>query len=502
MRFPVLWVICGCIAACGDQTFESLPASLVATVAEPPGANCAAGGEAIESGVDHNANGVLDASEITATSYVCAGVGGSVTLVGVVVEPPGAHCANGGQAIETGFDTNGNGVLDPSEVSQTSYVCAGTNGQESLIRIDPEQAGAHCSTGGSAIHIGIDTNDDAMLEDSEIQSTTYVCHPTNPTIIDGSFIVSNSVDAAQLVGVTTITGDLTINAVGLTSIDLSSLQTVEGALTFTTFSGTTLAMPALTSAGSISFSGTTMPVALELPVLTTTGYLYLGGYGFAAMTFPALTTISESLFVSYSNVLATLSLPVLTTVQSITVTNCPMITSLDFRHVTTTSDVQITNDTNLASLSLHVTSVHALVLLHDPALTALDLSSLTTVGDRLDLEYLTALESLDLSSLTSIGGPLYFSRNDALDTLAFPALTSVASTIAQGVPVQINFNATLTSLTAPVWTSFGALPGTNAVQIYVNDCPLLANCELQALADQVGSFSPFFSNNDFSATCP
>src|SRR5664279_1428650 len=118
--------------ACGDQR-AVVASSLVAAVAEPAGANCAAGGEAIEIGVDRNANGVLDPSEITATTYVCAppaGAPGSSTLVDVVAEPPGAHCANGGQAIETGVDANGNGMLDAVEVSQVSYVCAGADGTE------------------------------------------------------------------------------------------------------------------------------------------------------------------------------------------------------------------------------------------------------------------------------------------------------------------------------------------------------------------------------------
>ncbi|MGE5180792.1 MAG: hypothetical protein ACM31C_01960 [Acidobacteriota bacterium] len=40
-------------------------------------------------------------------------------LVATATEPPGANCANGGIAIETGRDTNGNGMLDGDEVTQT-----------------------------------------------------------------------------------------------------------------------------------------------------------------------------------------------------------------------------------------------------------------------------------------------------------------------------------------------------------------------------------------------
>lgn len=114
-----MFVMCA-LVACGDRIE---PAGLVATLSEPPGANCANGGVAVESGQDTNGNGVLDPDEITSTRYVCAP---PKELVRVVPEPAGTNCANGGEAIEIGTDSNGNGVLDDSEVTSITYVCAGT----------------------------------------------------------------------------------------------------------------------------------------------------------------------------------------------------------------------------------------------------------------------------------------------------------------------------------------------------------------------------------------
>ncbi|HSY22390.1 MAG TPA: endo-1,4-beta-xylanase, partial [Polyangiaceae bacterium] len=54
------------------------------------------------------------------------GTQGSSSLVNTTPEPPGVNCAQGGTRIEVGIDTNGNGVLDPNEVTATSYVCNGT----------------------------------------------------------------------------------------------------------------------------------------------------------------------------------------------------------------------------------------------------------------------------------------------------------------------------------------------------------------------------------------
>lgn len=55
------------------------------------------------------------------------GTNGLNALINTTTEPAGANCTNGGTKIETGLDANANGVLDASEVnaSQTQYVCNG-----------------------------------------------------------------------------------------------------------------------------------------------------------------------------------------------------------------------------------------------------------------------------------------------------------------------------------------------------------------------------------------
>jgi hypothetical protein len=50
---------------------------------------------------------------------------GHDSRIRVTAEPAGANCKLGGQKIETGLDANDNGVLDPSEVESTVYVCSG-----------------------------------------------------------------------------------------------------------------------------------------------------------------------------------------------------------------------------------------------------------------------------------------------------------------------------------------------------------------------------------------
>ena len=180
----------------------------MAVRAEAPGANCAVGGSRIEAGLDADGNGTLGASEVSSTQYMCSGAAGSSavnTLVQMLAEPSGPNCAAGGKAIKLGSDSNANGVLDAQELSSTQYVCngangangtngadgangtngaterngangaAGSNGLNTLSSIVSEPAGANCAYGGSKIGTGLDANANNVLDAGEISATSYVC---------------------------------------------------------------------------------------------------------------------------------------------------------------------------------------------------------------------------------------------------------------------------------------------------------------------------------------
>jgi hypothetical protein len=187
--------------------------SLTATVAEAAGANCANGGLKTTSGLDANANNVLDPAEVTSTAYVCngangasgtngangtngsngsAGANGLTSLSLTVAEAAGANCTNGGLKTTSGLDTNANNVLDPAEVTSTAYVCngangtngssgsAGANGLTSLSAIVAEPAGANCPNGGLKMTNGLDANSSGTLESGEVTSTRYACNAPIP----------------------------------------------------------------------------------------------------------------------------------------------------------------------------------------------------------------------------------------------------------------------------------------------------------------------------------
>ncbi|HEX2606215.1 MAG TPA: collagen-like protein [Flavisolibacter sp.] len=197
--------------------------ALVRTTSVAPGSNCSLGGVRIETGVDTNGNGQLDDAEVTATQtrYICNGVNGTngtnglngqagqngqngqngsdgfTALTRTTVEAAGGNCGTGGVKVEVGVDANRNNTLDDAEVvtAMTRYICNGaagtngangtngtngTNGLNSLIRTTPEPAGPNCTYGGVTFEFGYDTNNNDILDNSEVitAKTTYVCNPS------------------------------------------------------------------------------------------------------------------------------------------------------------------------------------------------------------------------------------------------------------------------------------------------------------------------------------
>ncbi|MBT05202.1 MAG: hypothetical protein CMA92_05510, partial [Euryarchaeota archaeon] len=98
---------------------------------ESAGSNCANGGTRIDVGVDDNSNGVLEASEIDQTQYVCDGGSSNNTRLTLISSPPASMgCDAGGRIVTHGFDngdgggTYANGVLEAGEIDSTTTFCS------------------------------------------------------------------------------------------------------------------------------------------------------------------------------------------------------------------------------------------------------------------------------------------------------------------------------------------------------------------------------------------
>ena len=148
---------------------------------EPAGANCVIGGSRIDVGLDVDGNGTLEPAEINQTEYVCDPVRTAVRVSPELAATSTACPGLGGSRIETGPDTNNNGQLDAAEVTDTAFICSGIDGQQSLVAVTPEPAGANCAAGGNRVDSGVDSNENGSLDAAEVVSTSYVCNGINGT---------------------------------------------------------------------------------------------------------------------------------------------------------------------------------------------------------------------------------------------------------------------------------------------------------------------------------
>lgn len=163
-----------------------------------PGAACPAGGVKVQTGFDANANSTLDASEVQSTRYVCDGEAGKSTLVrfsAIPADPTGV-CFFGGTRIDSGLDLDGDGVLDADEILSTRNICAvQVNANLTLVKNSAVLPGAVCEFGGVKIEVGIDDDDDHVLAPSEVDSTTTQC--SSVLIVDGLTTLVDTVPATS-----------------------------------------------------------------------------------------------------------------------------------------------------------------------------------------------------------------------------------------------------------------------------------------------------------------
>ncbi len=214
--------------------------SLVVQTPLGAGSTCPYGGTEIESGLDLDGNGQLASSEVTSISYVCSGAPGEA----------GAAGATGAQ---------------------------GDDGRNSLIAVTSVLSGSlQCPTGGDEIQTGLDSNADGILEPSEVQNTAYLCNPDGedaaaPPATDAAL----ASDAAPCV--TTLSG--TVYAPNGTDPIAGALVYVPGAAVDALVpgvsanqcapSGAPIARTTTSSTGAFSLSN--VPAGVNVPLVVQVG---------------------------------------------------------------------------------------------------------------------------------------------------------------------------------------------------------------------------------------
>jgi BNR-Asp box repeat len=131
------------------------------------------------------------------------GSNGLTTRMLASKESAGAHCALGGKLIQAGLDASGNGVLEAGEVTSTSFVCNAAPGGGNLqwVRVTDTQVQALPNTGYLADHV-------------DQVTITLPANPTSGDVIRVSGMGAGGWKIAQNAGQTIQTTSLAGGAIG------------------------------------------------------------------------------------------------------------------------------------------------------------------------------------------------------------------------------------------------------------------------------------------------
>jgi hypothetical protein len=418
--------------------------------------DCANGGTVVRSGTDDDHDQKLDDGEVRTRTVVCnpEPVKPPPKIVlRIIGEPRGGNaCIEGGSAVQSGPDTNGNNSLDDDEVSHTDLFC----GELMVTRFRPEPEGANCVAGGVAFEVGHDRNGNAVLDDGEAEHTDFSCGD----ILARSVTITSPSDAATLAHIRVIDGDLLAIRVPITgdgafeAFSLPELQHVSGTVMFAHD-------PALT--------------AIRLPKLVDVGF---------------------SFWLSDDPQLATLDLSLLTSVaRDVQLTDLPALPDLagapQLRHAG--GDVTIRNNTLLAAATLPFDVGGAIEVSNNPALAALELFGIPRLA-RVEIfgNGITTLTvhagSFDATDEVMLGPVHVFSN---------PSLTSVTIGGDELGDVSISGNASLAEVHITLDHGDGDLvidgPALNQLTLSANG--LTAPIQLAGALDVRGPLTQLFAFN-------
>lgn len=349
-------------------------------------------------------------------------------------EPPGANCPDGGVAVQTGADDNGNGAVDDDEIETTSYVCGGA----SPLRCDDRKTisglitvfdsaglaqldGVGCIDGDLVI-AGVD---DATLPDLPLEIVTGgITLAGNPeltslagldelTAVGGIYAIQGNgaltdvsalgklVDGPSVI----ISGnDSLIDLAGLeTWIDIGHNLIITNNASLRDLHG--LENLASTTQGVFLRGNRSLTSIAALDQLRSAAALDVtGNAALPALRLASLQKISVTLLASANDTLTTIEMPALATTSGIQILNNPELTTASFPALVVSNVFQAQFDPKLHTISAShfIAATGAVDLSSLPVLTTVDLKGLTTIGGSFTLRGLTTLGSL--SGFTALGG--------------------------------------------------------------------------------------------------
>lgn len=189
-------------AACGGSDAPIATAAPVAAqmraLAEPPGAHCSAGGFRFDLGADVDRSNQLEAAEVQATAYACPSADTDTVLASVSNASAGA-CPAGATALRVGIDANQDGVLQDTETTAT--VCVDSPpAAPRLVKLSGTAPANVCPFGGRVLALGEDANRNGVLDGDELASSTPLCRQDSATPLAWADAGSTAVQATSNAG--------------------------------------------------------------------------------------------------------------------------------------------------------------------------------------------------------------------------------------------------------------------------------------------------------------
>jgi hypothetical protein len=201
-------LLCLVVTACGgggnDPTTQQASVSptvdsLIQRTSVQAGSACAEGGQQLAFGEDLNADGVLQASEITGISYACSHNGvAALATAPLPVNAGNATCPNGGSRVVSGLDSDGSAALlhadeavNVNNATKITYACRGlpggssTTGSAALLvasevvfpgSVDFPAGGTAIITGRNIDGTGRLRNADGSFNAANVLNVTYVAN--------------------------------------------------------------------------------------------------------------------------------------------------------------------------------------------------------------------------------------------------------------------------------------------------------------------------------------
>jgi hypothetical protein len=297
-------------------------------------------------------------------------------------------------------------------------------GPNTLVRVDPEPAGPNCPDGGLAINTGLDRNGNGYLDDDEILSTQYVCNGGQPIqcaggrIVEGTVSIETTADWAKIQDAECVDGDLLIAGVpddaippqslaivtgGVVIVGNQNMTSLDGLSQLRLVGGTYLVQgnPAMTSITALQ----ALKIALKVSIVGNDALTNLSGLD-------QMTNITMDLVISNNNGLTSLA-----GLDNLTTTN---------RTLTVHSNHNLTDLSALNKLR----SIQLIEISGNDSLTGINIPELSQVGGRVLINNNAALQTVTLPALTTVGDFIQLDSNGAVQSFNTPELLTVGSILA------------------------------------------------------------------------